>query len=179
MIFIIDRCTTTSWSWSGRCSGSTGTWRAPPIHYSTSTRSASAARSTPSPPCTTSSTGWVDLGDLDSIHTWDLLGVNYCLDYSLNNGLYCTKQAHSHLLFAQLLCGLKSWIMEFFLNGAELSLNSVNSEKLINHWSMNWAQFKDPIVDTVEGVCNGFKHYTRFLGFLEFPGYHQWQQESQ
>ena len=35
--------------------------------------------------------------------------------------------------------------LEFFLNGAELSLNSVNSEKLINHWSMNWAQFKDPI----------------------------------
>ena len=24
-------------------------------------------------------------------------------------------------------------VMEFFLNGAELSLNSVNSEKLINH----------------------------------------------
>ena len=36
-------------------------------------------------------------------------------------------------------------LLEFFLNGAELSLNSVNSEKLINHWSMNWAQFKDPI----------------------------------
>ena len=36
-------------------------------------------------------------------------------------------------------------ILEFFLNGAELSLNSVNSEKLINHPSMNWAQFKDPI----------------------------------
>ena len=35
--------------------------------------------------------------------------------------------------------------LEFFLNGAELSLNSVNSEKLINHPSMNWAQFKDPI----------------------------------
>ena len=35
--------------------------------------------------------------------------------------------------------------LEFFLNGAELSLNSVNSEKLINHGSMNWAQFKDPI----------------------------------
>ena len=35
--------------------------------------------------------------------------------------------------------------VEFFLNGAELSLNSVNSEKLINHPSMNWAQFKDPV----------------------------------
>ena len=28
--------------------------------------------------------------------------------------------------------------MEFFLNGAELSLNSANS-------SMNWAQLKDPV----------------------------------
>ena len=35
--------------------------------------------------------------------------------------------------------------MEFFLNGAELLLNSVNSAKLINQRSMNWAQFKDPI----------------------------------
>ena len=34
-------------------------------------------------------------------------------------------------------------------------------------------------VDTVEGVCNGFLPYTQFLGFLEFSGYHQWQQESQ
>ena len=31
---------------------------------------------------------------------------------------------------------------EFFLNGAELSVNSGN---LINHWNMNWAQFKDPV----------------------------------
>ena len=35
------------------------------------------------------------------------------------------------------------------------------------------------IVSTVEGVCNGFLPYTRFLGLLEFSGYHQWQQESQ
>ena len=38
--------------------------------------------------------------------------------------------------------------MEYFLNGAERSLNSVNSansENLINHWSMNWTQFKDPV----------------------------------
>ena len=25
------------------------------------------------------------------------------------------------------------------------SLNSANSKSLINHWSMNWAQFKDPV----------------------------------
>ena len=38
--------------------------------------------------------------------------------------------------------------MEFFLNRAELSLNSVNSAisgKLINHWGMNWDQLKDPV----------------------------------
>ena len=36
--------------------------------------------------------------------------------------------------------------MEFFLNGTELSLNSVNSANSgnrINHRSMNWVQFKD------------------------------------
>ena len=37
-----------------------------------------------------------------TIHTWDLLRVNN----SLNNGLYCTKRTHSHLLFGQLLPGL-------------------------------------------------------------------------
>ena len=38
--------------------------------------------------------------------------------------------------------------MDFFLNGAEHPLNSVisvNSVNLINHQSMNWAQFKDPV----------------------------------
>ena len=40
---------------------------------------------------------------------------------------------------------LTVYSMEFFLNGAGHSLNSVNSGNLINHWSMNWAQFKDPV----------------------------------
>ena len=35
--------------------------------------------------------------------------------------------------------------MEFFLDGADLSLDSANSGNLINHRSMNWAQFKDPV----------------------------------
>ena len=32
-----------------------------------------------------------------------------------------------------------------FPNGAQFSLNSANSGTLINHSSMNWAQFKDPV----------------------------------
>ena len=38
--------------------------------------------------------------------------------------------------------------LKFFLNWAELLLNlvnSANSRNLINHWSMNWAQFKHPV----------------------------------
>ena len=38
--------------------------------------------------------------------------------------------------------------VEFFLNGTELSLNSVNSVNsgnLKNHLSMNWAGFEDPV----------------------------------
>ena len=31
--------------------------------------------------------------------------------------------------------------LEFFLNGAELSLNSANSGNLINHWSTIWRSF--------------------------------------
>ena len=44
---------------------------------------------------------------LGSIHTCDLIGENYCENYLLNNGLYCTtcKWVHSHLLFGHFLCG--------------------------------------------------------------------------
>ena len=50
---------------------------------------------------------------IESIHTCYLLGVDYCVNYLLNNGLYCNKWAHSHLLFCQLLYGLKSSIIGF------------------------------------------------------------------
>ena len=33
-------------------------------------------------------------------------------------------------------------LVEIFLNGAELSLNSVNLQYLINHLSMNWLNLK-------------------------------------
>ena len=42
--------------------------------------------------------------------------------------------------------------LEFFRNRAELSLNSANSGNLINHWSMNWAQFKDPVSTCLAGT---------------------------
>ena len=32
------------------------------------------------------------------------LGVNYYVNYLLNDGLYCTKRVHLHLLFGQFLC---------------------------------------------------------------------------
>ena len=50
---------------------------------------------------------------------------------------YCLKARNLHFKLSS--------TMEFFLNGAELSLNPVNSGNLINHWSMNWPQFKDPV----------------------------------
>ena len=40
-------------------------------------------------------------------HPSDLLGMSYSVTYSLNNRLYCTKWAHLHLLFGQLLPGMK------------------------------------------------------------------------
>ena len=35
-----------------------------------------------------------------------------------------------------------------FLNGAEFSLNLANLGNLINHWSMNWGKFNDPVSHT-------------------------------
>ena len=36
-------------------------------------------------------------------------------------------------------------LLEFFLELSLNSVNSANSGNPINHWSMNWAQFKDPV----------------------------------
>ena len=44
--------------------------------------------------------------------------------------------------------------VEFFLNGAKLSLNSVNSGNLIKHWSMNSAHFKDPMYPISHLSCS-------------------------
>ena len=51
--------------------------------------------------------------------------------------MYCLVQAQ-----------MSNSTVEFFLNGAESSFNSVNSANsgnLINQSSMNWAEFKDPL----------------------------------
>ena len=38
-----------------------------------------------------------------SIHTCDLLGMNYYVNYSHDYGLYCTKFEHSHLRLSKVL----------------------------------------------------------------------------
>ena len=48
-------------------------------------------------------------------------------------------------LMTSLLNQKKPWHIGVFLKWNRNSLNSVNSEKLINHWCMKWAQFKDPV----------------------------------
>ena len=64
-------------------------------------------------------------------------------------------------------------ILEFFLNGAEFSLNSVispNSGNLINHWSMNWDQIKDPCLSHESCWCCGgiLVFYTEVVGSSPF-----------
>ena len=74
---------------------------------------------------------------------------------------YFIKQAH-HGFFsweAGNKCQVGNQTLEIFLNGAEFSLNSVNSpnsRNLIYHWSMNWAQFKDSISHMCPGLFNNF-----------------------
>ena len=55
---------------------------------------------------------------LGSIYTCDLLGVNCCVNYSLNNGLYCTKWAHLFVWTEKINNGLFpffviAWIEKF------------------------------------------------------------------
>ena len=86
---------------------------------------------------------------LGSIHTCDLLGVNYLL----NKGLYCTKWLYSHLLFGQCLPGLRSSIMGVYPFLRLYGLNSsVNSSRLMNfrcEWTLSTAaQYNDRYIET-------------------------------
>ena len=74
------------------------------------------------------------------------------MDYLTDQSCSITKPSSltpigpDNLLYQNLsYLDLKIGILEFSLNGAELSLNSANSENLRNHWNMNWVQFKDPL----------------------------------
>ena len=104
-----------------------------------------------------------------SVNNWDVSGMcSFCwfvckflcalftfltaLQWKCKNS---QKRAHPLIKFHYTLVKVKAtslpdgpienpiycWHLIFFLNGAELSLNSVF---WINRWSMNWAQFKDP-----------------------------------
>ena len=71
-------------------------------------------------------------------------GTSVCASFQFFGS--ATEKSGQFTIHQSMLTG--SWnphSLEFFLNGVESSLNSVNSGNLINHWSMNWAQSKDPV----------------------------------
>ena len=60
------------------------------------------------------------------------------------SGFCCDMQYSFSVLKLCWIFGIREeFTLEFSLNGAELSLNSGNSENLRNHWGMNWIQYKD------------------------------------
>ena len=84
-----------------------------------------------------------------SIHTCDLLSVNYLL----NNGLYCPKWSHSHLLFGQCLPGLRSSITGVYQFLRLYGLNSLgNRSRLMNfrcEWTLSTAvKYNDRYIET-------------------------------
>ena len=66
-------------------------------------------------------------------------------------------------------------LMEFYLNGTELSLNSGNSGNLKNHWSINWAQFKDPVSVVASISVKTFSENSNFVNSVISynPAYYQ------
>ena len=90
------------------------------------------------------------------MHTVTLFGAiiidhqvtkNLKVDFWIYITLKCVKCSNCDLLdltgylIGKNSCDCSKSRMEFLLNGAELSLNSVNSansRNLVNHWSMNW-----------------------------------------
>ena len=82
------------------------------------------------------------------LHLFDYLQPFHYFYWTFQDQKYLNRQkCPIHVIWVisiTHMCALCEAI-EFFLNEAELSLNSVNSGNLINHWSMNWSQFKDPV----------------------------------
>ena len=86
----------------------------------------------------------MDMPDLSFLWKLRKMWKDVCSDGNLEQifstdteGVFAITPQHKNANFANFVLA-----MEFFLNRAELSLNSGNQ---INHWNMNWAQFKDPI----------------------------------
>ena len=79
------------------------------------------------------------------MHTLDSSGITNC-PFIFSGWQFLVFRKHLDDSFSTIP---KNWVVAingaFFLNGAELSMNSVilvNSSSLRNHWSMNWIQFK-------------------------------------
>ena len=64
-----------------------------------------------------------------SIHTCNLLGTNYCMNYSLNNGVYCIQRIHT--------CDLVNFWTEKFTNGFFLFTKKFMPYKSRCKWTIN------------------------------------------
>ena len=81
-----------------------------------------------------------------AFHLFCRLGPLFLMDSSLGICREIWSSLFQVEYFANAL--LQMYPLEFFLNRVKLSSNLVNpanSGKLINHWSMNWSQFNDPL----------------------------------
>ena len=80
-------------------------------------------------------------------------------ELSLNNGLYCTKSVHSHLIFCQHLSGLKSSIMGYIT--IFLWLRRLNSSR--NSWQVWMGLYKEVRTDGPSFIVNVFINLRLFF----------------
>ena len=80
-------------------------------------------------------------------------------ELSLNNGLYCTKSVHSHLIFCQHLSGLKSSIMGYIT--IFLWLGRLNSS--CNSWQVWMGLYKEVRTDGPSFIVNVFINLRLFF----------------
>ena len=75
--------------------------------------------------------------------------------YSLNNGLYCTKGVHSHLVFGQIFCGQKSLMMGCVLIFRDFVDWKVDAKVLLINRRCEWTFH---YCDCVDDCVNHFFH---------------------
>ena len=84
-------------------------------------------------------------GYLCQVNTWHLIEVTFgCLKKLLMKELTTHSQSREMACYDRILINLL-WESGVFPKWSRNSLNIGNSENLINHWSMKWVHFQDPV----------------------------------